>query len=148
MFKLRTLKIKDSHFIILITLLTIVVHIYGSVDTSDCCSDDAESCLSELDNTSFYDSISSGVCFVLFYVEDSEPCDKEMFRLNYIAQEYGKKISFFKIDVEKYPECCDYCNISGVPSILIFNDGREKRRILGVVSKRNMRIISDRYAKL
>lgn len=148
MFKLRILKAKDSHFIVLITLLTIFIYIYGRADMRGQSPDHIASCLSELDDHSFKDSISSGICFVLFYMENSQPCAKEIFLLNQIAKESSQTASFFKIDVEKYPKCSDNYKVSGAPSILIFDNGKEKRRIMGVVSLRNIEIIYDRYAKL
>jgi hypothetical protein len=85
MFKLRILKIKDSLFIVLITLLTVFIYIYGKEDISAFCSDQTGYSITELEDASFSDSISSGVCFVLFYVENSASCYKEMYHLNQIA---------------------------------------------------------------
>lgn len=139
---------RDWHFITCIAILSVFIYVYGKADRSESFPKKSECCLSELDHTSFHDSIANGVCFVLFYVDNSNACDKEMFHLNQIARKNGQKASFFKVNVEKYPKCGSYCNISGVPSVLIFKDGKEQRRILGVVSKRNIEIIYNRYAKL
>lgn len=148
MFRLRKLKAEERHFIVLIALLTIFIYVFGKTDRHSGSPDAVVSCLSELDDNSFKDSISSGICMVLFYVKNSHACDKEIFHLSQIARKNNQSVSFFKVDVGTYPKCGDFYNISGVPSVLIFKNGKEKRRILGVVSLRNMEIIYSRFAKL
>jgi len=145
---LRILKIKDWHFIGLIALLTLFIHVWGVFDSEKEFPVYTNDCLSELDNRVFMDSISSRMCFVLFYAENSKLCDRVLTDLNQVAEKNEKGISFFKVNVDKYPECCDGYAVYGIPSVIIFHEGEEINRIMGVVPKRNYELIYNKFANL
>jgi len=145
---LRKLKIKDWHFIGLFALLTIFIHTWGMLDSKNNSYLNAYDCLSELNDEVFADSVSSRLCFVLFYAGDSKLCDRVLADLNEVAEKNNSAISFFKMDVDKYPECCESFNIYGIPSVVIYNKGKEVNRIMGVVPKRNYDVIYNRFANL
>jgi len=70
---LRLLKIRDWHFIGLIALLTVFIHVWGICEDQKYFPVYVDDRLSALDDQIFMDSISSRVCFVLFYAEGSNP---------------------------------------------------------------------------
>lgn len=148
MMNLRKLKIKDWHFIGLFALLTIFIHAWGILDSKSTSHVDINDCLSELNDRVFADSVSLRLCFVLFYTDDSKLCGRVLADLNEIAEKNKSAISFFKMDVDKYPECCESFNIYGTPSVVIYNKGRKINRIMGVVPKRNYNVIYNRVANL
>lgn len=100
--------------------------------------------MTELDEASLTDSLSTGLCFVLFYLEDSQLCDKMADNLNRLAKSHRHETSFFRLNLNNYPQYKQTYKISGVPTILVLEDNREISRIMGVVSERNLKII---YAK-
>lgn len=65
--------------------------------------------------------------------------------LNQMAENGREAVSFFKVDIDKYPEYCENFNIYGIPSVVLFNEGREVNRIMGVVPKRNYDVIYSRF---
>lgn len=99
----------------------------------------------ELNSVNFLDSILVGECFVLFYIEDSDFCGEMSRNLNQLAKnKQGDNTNFFKLNVGRYPESVQGYNISGVPNIFIFKDGKKYRRIMGLVSTHNLEIIYNK----
>ena len=103
--------------------------------------------LNDLDKKSLTDSINSGISFVLFYTQDSDICHKMECNLSQLAEDENSNAKFLKIDIEKYPGKYGEYHISGVPSTLIFENGEEKHRIMGVVSPTNLKTIYKRSMK-
>jgi thioredoxin-like negative regulator of GroEL len=136
------LKIKSWYFLAALVLFTILVNILGTGNINR--MSPYNDCLVELDDKSFLDSISSRLCFVLFYAENSDLCDKMNCNLNCMAKNKQSEAGFFKLNVEKYPHYNLKYNISGVPNTFIFKNGNEIKRIMGVVPERNMEIIYNK----
>ncbi len=107
-----------------------------------------DSSLIQIDSLSFFSSIRSGVCFVLFYKPNSIPCENMEKKLDRLAKDRTKQNHFFKINTA---DRCNFItnqyNVSGVPNILIFKDGKEKKRIMGIISYSNLEMIYQREIK-
>ena len=131
-------KMREWHFIILILLFTVLVQILGTQSLKHIFILDRNDCLEELNDDTFLDRISSQLCFILFFVEDSDLCNEMNYNLNCIAKDKKPDVGFFKLNLEKYPVYNERYNISGVPNILIFSNGKEIKRIIGVVPKHNL----------
>ena len=139
------IKMREWHFIVLILLLTVLIYILGNQRLKHTSILDMDDCLIELNDEVFLDSISSRLCFVLFFTEDSDFCNEINYNLNCIAKDKKTDVGFFKLNLEKYPAYSKIYTISGVPSILIFNNGKEIKRIMGIVPKHNLEKI---YSKI
>src|SRR3989344_1695476 len=48
-----------------------------------------------------------------------------------VSKEYTGKLKFAKISTEEYPEKSEENDISGIPCLIIFHQGREVDRIVG-----------------
>ena len=136
------LKIKSWYFLAALVLFTILINILGNENINRMFP--YNDCLVELDDKSFLDSISSRLCFVLFYIENSDLCDQMNYNLNCMAKNKQSEAGFFKLNLEKYPHYNLKYNISGVPNIFIFKNGNEIKRIMGIVPERNMEIIYNK----
>lgn len=102
-----------------------------------------KSTITEADNEA-----ATGTNFVLFYADNSKPSNIMEQNMHNSAQSLGglSSIKFNKINLTKHPELLEKHQISGVPSILIFKDGEEIKRITGVVSESNLRFIYRKIA--
>lgn len=140
--------IKSWHILVLIFSFTILLNIVEyqkyMKDKKLSATDDY---LTELNNTSFHESISTPLCFVLFYVDDFKWCDIMISNLSSLAKDESYVADYYKMNLNEYPEYDVEYNISGTPNILVFSYGKEIKRIMGVVSTPNLKRIYDKIDK-
>ena len=55
-----------------------------------------------------------------------------------IAADYGARLKVAKLNVDDNPAVCSQYTIQGVPTILMFNDGKLMNRMVGVLSKEDI----------
>lgn len=60
-----------------------------------------------------------------------------------VAQEYSPNIKFLKVDIEKLPDTIDIFNISGIPYIQSFADGKPRTNIKGVHTKQQIKNLAE-----
>ena len=84
-----------------------------------------ESSLVEIDSTNFDSHISGRVCFILFYTPHSALCSEMENKLNKLSAKV-RGVYFYKFDVEGCETIVNRYNVSGVPNILIFRNGKEE----------------------
>ena len=140
--------IKPCHIlmaiVVFVILLNIVEYQKYMKDKELSVTDDY---LTELNNTSFHESISSPLCFVLFYVDDFKWCDIMISNLSSLAKDESHVADYYKMNINEYPEYDVEYNVSGTPNILVFSYGKEVKRIMGVVSIPNLKRIYDKIDK-
>ena len=72
------------------------------------------------------------------------PCRMQAPVLEEIASEMGNRIKVIKIDVDKNPELANRFSIRGVPTLMIFQQGKIKYKQAGLHSKSQiMNIVSN-----
>lgn len=104
--------------------------------------------LKDVDEVFLIDSLpQKDLCFILFYVKDSDTCNMMATRLETLISE-TKDDCFYKINANQYPRLIYKYNISGVPSIIIFKKGIDSKRIMGIVPYSNLKMIYEREKKM
>lgn len=63
------------------------------------------------------------------------PCKQQSPILKEVAEQLGNRIRVVKIDVEQNPQIASRYHIQGVPTLMIFKDGKEKYKQPGLHSK-------------
>ena len=58
--------------------------------------------------------------------------------LESLAQEHRGKLRVGKIDIDSSPEVAARYGVRGAPTLVLFRDGKEVARRLGLTSKRNL----------
>jgi thioredoxin 1 len=76
-------------------------------------------------------SLTTGLAVVGFGTDWSMPFQMVVIILERLAGKDGKTIPFFKLDVEKNPRTPARLGIRGIPTVIIFKDGRPVKRITG-----------------
>jgi thioredoxin 1 len=79
--------------------------------------------------------LGKGVALVDFWAEWCGPCRALAPVVDEIADEYAGKVQVFKMDIDPNPETPGRFQIRGIPTLLIFKDGKEVGRVVGAQPK-------------
>jgi thioredoxin 1 len=99
-------------------------------------------------NESDFDQIvlqSKRPVLVDFWAEWCGPCRALAPTVEAIAEQYGDTTRVFKLNVDDSPAVAQRYGIRGIPTLILFQDGEEKERILGVASQEKISRTIDRY---
>jgi thioredoxin 1 len=91
-----------------------------------------------LTSTSFHKDIKKGIVVVDFYADWCRPCKMLAPTLEEIAFEEEGKYIIAKLDVDKAPEISSEYGIRGIPCLIVFKDGVEVDRIVGLQAKESI----------
>ena len=79
-----------------------------------------------------------GIACVKFFATWCGPCKSMANVISELAQEYKGKVSFFEIDINK-SNLSEIFNVMSLPTVIIFKDGIEKSRIVGLREKKDLK---------
>ncbi len=89
----------------------------------------------ELTDITFEKNIAGKTVLVDFWAEWCVPCKVMAPVLNELAAELPEGYFIGKIDVEKYPRSSQKYGIRGIPTLILFKNGKEVERFVGVKPK-------------
>jgi thioredoxin 1 len=101
-------------------------------------------------NESDFDQVvlkSKNPVLVDFWAEWCGPCRALAPIVEAIAEQYGDAARVFKLNVDDSPAVAQRYGIKGIPTLILFQDGAETERILGVVSREKISRAIDRYIR-
>ncbi len=85
-------------------------------------------------DATFADFVRSGVALVDFWADWCGPCHMIAPAVEALAREYAGRVRVGKLNVDQNPRTPAQFGIQGIPTLIIFRDGRPVRRIVGVQS--------------
>lgn len=78
-----------------------------------------------------------------FWAEWCGPCKMIAPILEEVAQEYGNKVIFAKVNIEENTKIAPKFNIRGIPTLLIFKQGKVVATQVGALSKAQLKSFID-----
>ena len=84
---------------------------------------------------SFDKDVESGLILIDFWAEWCMPCRMQAPIMEEVAKEFGQRASIGKLNVDENPATTSRFGITGIPTSILFKDGQEVQRFVGVQSK-------------
>lgn len=88
-----------------------------------------------LDDNNFKKTIAKGVTLVDFYADWCGPCRMIAPIVEELSTEFNGKATIAKLDIEKAQEVTSEFQVTSIPTIILFKDGAEVKRIVGLRDK-------------
>jgi len=76
-----------------------------------------------------------GIFLVDFWAAWCGPCQMLAPIIEEIAKEYENKVLVGKLNVDDYPNISEQYNVQGIPTVIIFKDGKIVEQFVGVQPK-------------
>lgn len=80
-----------------------------------------------------------------FYTEWCPPCRVLSPILEELNEKYAKKINIARFNIEKGQEIASKYEVMSVPTLIIFQGGKERKRLVGLQSQEKLEKILDSF---
>jgi thioredoxin 1 len=95
-----------------------------------------------LDDNNFKTTIASGVTLVDFHAEWCGPCKMLAPIVEELAGELKGKVTIAKVDIDAAQTTTGELGISSVPTLILYKDGQEVQRVVGVRDKQSLKTLA------
>lgn len=85
-----------------------------------------------LNDDNFQQEVSAGVTLVDFYADWCGPCRMMEPVIEELSTEMEGKAKIAKLDIETSQKTTSNFNVTSIPTIILFKDGQEVERVVGV----------------
>ncbi len=86
----------------------------------------------QADREKYISAIRDGVTLVDFFAEWSVPCRKQRSILEKVAVKFQGKAHVINLNVDDYPDPALAFGITSIPTLIIFKEGNEFKRMFGM----------------
>ena len=91
--------------------------------------------LKYLTDDNFESTTSQGVTLVDFYADWCGPCRMIAPIVEELSKEMAGKATIAKVDIENAPMTAQKSQVTSIPTIILYKNGKEMERIIGVRDK-------------
>ncbi len=95
--------------------------------------------LKQLDDENFQSTIAKGITLVDFFADWCGPCKMIAPVIEELAKELQGKATIAKLDIENAQQVTERFQVTSIPTLIIFKDGNEIKRFVGVRSKDDLK---------
>ena len=92
----------------------------------------------EINSDNFNEEISKGKSMVDFWASWCGPCRMLAPIFEELSKEV-KNVNFFKLNVDENSDVAQQYEVQGIPTLILFQNGKEIKRIVGVKSKEELK---------
>ena len=89
-----------------------------------------------LNNKNYKTVIRKGTVLVDFWAPWCAPCKMIAPSLNEIAEEESDRVTIAKVNVDQNKALAEKYQIRNIPTLIVFKNGKEEKRIMGVKPKK------------
>ena len=103
--------------------------------------------LIELNDVNFDQEVKRSTIpvFVDFWAPWCGHCRNQMPIIDALAKDYEGKIRFATINVDEAPKKSEEYDISGIPALFVFKDGKVSHKFAGFQEKQQIKSVLDKY---
>ena len=103
--------------------------------------------LKEVSDSSFEKDVlgSDKPVLVDFWAEWCAPCRMLAPTVEAVAEHYGDSASVVKLNVDENSSTAQRYGIKGIPTLILFRDGKEVERVVGATSKESIMRMVEKY---
>ncbi|MBE7081464.1 MAG: thioredoxin [Clostridiales bacterium] len=87
----------------------------------------------------------NSLTLVDFYASWCAPCKMQTPLLIEFNQEMAGKVKIIKIDVDQNPELANKYSVESIPTIILFQNGKEKEKTVGLTTKATLSEMLIKY---
>jgi len=104
----------------------------------------------EVSDSSFEKDVLSATKPVLvdFWAEWCAPCRMLSPTVVAVAEHYGETATVVKLNVDDNPSTAQRYGIKGIPTLILFRDGKEVERVVGATSKESISRMIDKHVTM
>ena len=99
-----------------------------------------------LNDSNFDETIKKNkVALIDFWAGWCGPCRALAPTIEEVAREYGSKVLVGKLDVDENPKTAECFQVFSIPTLIIFKDGCEVERLVGLCAKNRIVDLLQKY---
>ena len=104
----------------------------------------------EVSDSSFEKDVlgSSKPVLVDFWAQWCTPCRMLAPTVEAVAQQFSDSANVVKLNVDDNPSTAQRYGIKGIPTLILFREGKEVERVVGATSKESITRMIDKYVSV